>query len=94
MTAIAQMECCTMLGEGPKTLRNWRESCASAVRCPSHRRTPQMFDARASPAVSYPACSPHRATCRSFSSAPARSHPACFDAFALVLSSAKRDAFG
>src|SRR6266498_3847880 len=23
MTLIAQMECCTMLGIGPKTLRNW-----------------------------------------------------------------------
>src|SRR5437763_1101111 len=56
MTAIPQMECCTMLGIDPKTLRNWRESCSSALRCPSHRCTPQMFDARASPAVGYPAC--------------------------------------
>src|SRR6266852_8145163 len=44
-----------------------------------------MFDARASPAVGYPACSPHRATCRRFSGAPARSHPTSFDTFAPFL---------
>src|SRR6266487_1337002 len=43
-----------------------------------------MFDARASPAVGYPACSPHRATCRRFSGAPARSHTTSFDADAPV----------
>jgi hypothetical protein len=82
MTAIPQMDCCTMLGIDPKTLRNWRESGSSAIRCSSNGCTPQMFDVGASPAVGCPPCSPHRATCCRFSGTPARSHPACFDAFA------------
>jgi len=83
MTAIPQMEWCMMLGIDPKTLRNWRESCASPLRCSSHRCTPQMVDARASPAVGEHACSPHRATCRRFSGA-----------FAPFPHSAKRDSVG
>ena len=62
MTAIPQMDCCTMLGIDPKTLRHWRESCSSPIRCSSNRCTPQMFDLGASPAVGCPACSPHPAT--------------------------------
>jgi hypothetical protein len=35
MAPIAQMDCCTMLGIGPKTLRNWRTFRQHAVLHPS-----------------------------------------------------------
>jgi|SRR5450759_800335 hypothetical protein len=39
MTPIAQMECCTMLGIGPKTLRNWlRHACMQFVAHPADAR--------------------------------------------------------
>src|SRR5258708_16796611 len=49
-------------------------ACASELRCPSNRCTPQMFDARASPAVGYPECSPYSATCSRFSDAHVSTH--------------------
>src|SRR6266566_2906567 len=62
MTSIPQMACCTRLRIDPKTLRNWREFCSSAIRCSSNRCTPHMFDVGASPAVGCPPCSPHLTT--------------------------------
>jgi len=39
MTPLAQMECCTMLGIGPKTLRNWlRHACMQFVAHPADAR--------------------------------------------------------
>ena len=81
MTAIPQMECCTMLGIDPKTLRNWlRHAHLHFVAHPTDARL-KCLTLGASPAVGYPACSPHRATCRRFSGAPARSHPTCLRRF-------------
>jgi len=93
MTAIPQMECCTMLGIDPKTLRNWlRHAHLHFVAHPTDARLKCLT--RASPAVGYPACSPYRATCRRFSGAPARSHPAPVDTVAPCPHSTIRDSVG
>src|SRR5260370_27246539 len=77
-------------GHPSQNLTQLAAACSSALRGSSHRCPSQMFDARASPAVGCPACSPSSLTCCCSPATGARSHPACLDAFAPVPSSAKR----
>ena len=94
MTPIAQMECCTMLGIDPKTLRNWlRHAHLPFVAHPTDARlkclTPEQVQQLATLHARPIAPRGFR-----FPATGARSHPACIDAVALVLSSAKRDSPG
>jgi hypothetical protein len=58
MTLITQMDCCTMLGIGPKTLRNWlRHATMPFSIHPTDARL-KCLTLEPRPAVGNPACSP------------------------------------
>jgi hypothetical protein len=70
MTPIAQMDCCTMLGVGPKTLRNWlRHAHLQFVAHPTDARL-KCLTASASPTVGSVACSPSAEVFCCFPGAP------------------------
>src|SRR6266487_367592 len=94
MTSIPQMDCCTMLGIDPKTLRNWlryahlqfvAHPTDARLKCLTLEQVQQLAALHARP------ISPRGFR---FPGAPTRSHPACFNAFAPFPHSGKRDPGG
>ncbi len=58
MTLITQMECCTMLGIGPKTLRNWLRHADARLKCLMVEQVQQLAALHARPLQMSPPASP------------------------------------